>query len=75
MVDMGWHGSMQTALENLLETQGRESRFPAFYYGLWTEHGIRRVVPGFMETFYSRDMPLSERRAWGFDLAGNFFIA
>ena len=55
MVDMGWHGSMQTALENLLETQGRESRFPAFYYGLWTEHGIRRVVPGFMETFYSRD--------------------
>jgi hypothetical protein len=55
IIDMGWHGSMQRALEDLLRTQGREGRFPALYYGLWAEHGVARVVPGFMEAFYSRD--------------------
>src|SRR5262245_26416606 len=62
MIDMGWHGSRQKALEDLLKTQGREGRFPAFYYGLWTEHGIARVVPGFMEAFYSRDAAAREEQ-------------
>ena len=62
IIDMGWHGSMQTALENLLKTQGREGRFPAFYYGLWTEHGVARAVSGFMEAFYSRDAAAPEEQ-------------
>jgi hypothetical protein len=62
IIDMGWHGSMQKALEDLLKTQGREGRFPAFYYGMWTEHGVARVVSGFMEAFYSRDAAAPEEQ-------------
>ncbi len=63
IIDMGWHGSMQKALEDLLKPQGREGRFPAFYYGLWTtEQGVARVAPRHTEAFYSRDAAAREEQ-------------
>jgi len=62
MVDLGWHGSMQKALRQIVRTGGGSSQLFGFYYGLWPAANGKRYAAGLMESCFASDfLPWAEQ--------------
>jgi predicted HAD superfamily hydrolase len=55
MVDMGWHGSMQSSLRKLIRASGGPSEIFGFYYGLWPAALKNRYAAGVMEACFGNE--------------------
>lgn len=55
IVDMGWHGTMQRSLQNLLRHVPGSAPIAGFYYGLWPEAQSNRFGAGLMESAFSSE--------------------
>jgi predicted HAD superfamily hydrolase len=61
IVDLGWHGSIQTAINNIIRGNDQE-RLCGFYFGLWPNATQNRMFSGWMEGAYTVDfIPIHER--------------
>lgn len=62
IVDMGWHGTMQSCLRQLAETQFGPVSLCGFYYGLWPAALKNRYAAGWMEPAFASDfLPIEEQ--------------
>jgi HAD superfamily hydrolase (TIGR01549 family) len=55
IVDMGWHGSMQSAICDLVSLFGQNASVTGFYYGLWSTAQRNRPKAGWMEGAFAND--------------------
>ncbi|PKY11617.1 hypothetical protein B1757_03515 [Acidithiobacillus marinus] len=62
MVDMGWHGSMQASLRELLLADASKASLEGFYYGLWPAAGGNRYSAGPMQACFANDFLASEEK-------------
>ena len=62
LVDLGWHGSLQASIRQLLRPLAPQQRLAGFYYGLWPTAKGRRPAAGLMESLFASDFrPFSEQ--------------
>jgi predicted HAD superfamily hydrolase len=63
IVDIGWHGSMQTSIAQILRAAGRNPMLYGFYCGLWPAAQSNRGKAGWMEAAFGSDfVPLEAQR-------------
>jgi predicted HAD superfamily hydrolase len=55
MVDVGWHGNMQTSIAQILRAAGRNPMLYGFYCGLWPAAQSNRGKAGWMEAAFGSD--------------------
>lgn len=61
IADLGWHGSIQVAISNLLKDESDWS-LCGFYFGLWPNATQNRIFSGWMEGAYTVDfVPIQQR--------------
>lgn len=63
MVDMGWHGSIQCSLRELLSADNSKASLEGFYYGLWPAAGGNRYAAGPMQACFATDFLAVEKQA------------
>lgn len=63
IVDMGWHGSMQASLRELLLADSSKASLEGFYYGLWPAAGGNRYAAGPMQACFANDFIPAEKQA------------
>ncbi len=62
LVDLGWNGTMQSALAELIKVMGHRPNLTGFYYSLWPYAQKRRPATGWMEGAFGNDyVPLEEQ--------------
>jgi predicted HAD superfamily hydrolase len=62
IVDIGWHGTLQAAICELLRTTDENPKLSGFYYGLWPRAKANRPATGWMEAAYGNDfIPLEDQ--------------
>ncbi len=55
IIDLGWHGTMQAALSQILRAGGRNVPLAGFYYALWPAASGQRPAAGWMEAAFGND--------------------
>ena len=63
MVDMGWHGSMQTSLRTLIRNSGGKDELFGFYYGLWPKAQENRYRAGLMDSCFASEFIQLQKQA------------
>jgi predicted HAD superfamily hydrolase len=62
IIDIGWHGTLQAAIANLLRDSGTPPVLVGFYYGLWPGAQRRRPAAGWMEGAFGNDFIAHEQQ-------------
>ncbi|WP_162530391.1 HAD family hydrolase [Rhodovastum atsumiense] len=63
IVDIGWHGTLQSSIVRQLGPRTERPALFGFYYGLWPRAHARRPFTGWMEGCFTNDFwPPEERR-------------
>lgn len=55
MVDLGWHGTLQSGMGKIFKIENFNSVLSGFYYGLWPAAQARRPRAGWMEACFGSD--------------------
>jgi len=55
IVDIGWHGSMQASIANILDNAGHQPQLYGLYAGLWSAAKANRARAGWLEGAFSND--------------------
>lgn len=55
LVDVGWHGTMQTSITQLLRHAGHTPKIYGFYCGLWNRTQRNRPTAGWMDGAFGND--------------------